>query len=348
MKGVVAHVEKRTTNGRGGGGRVKYVNMKKKHEKTGKEKGEDGKKRKFGFFTATTADARFLYDEVIVKRTYIREGRVHLPEYGATVIDVGANVGLFTCLCAAEQHARGAHVIAVEPNPSCCAAMELNLHRHDGALASLRREHQQQEKERQDARTTSTTRVDVVCAAAGDGSDTKDGVELTVYPCIGGWGSTKPDEEEVMRGMRCFVDALMQGSLRDARSAAGISGVIGRVACMFVPRTLVVAGFLRFVAARWLAQRTTMQCTSTTLSEIIRQYGEAKGNIDLIKIDVERAELAVLQGIDSRDWARVQQFVIEAHEDTLDDVTALLRERGYRLTIEENTAGLSLVYATLL
>ena len=139
--------------GRGGRRRLHHVKMKnyyydEKRRRKNKEK-EEKKKSSFGFFTPTKADARFLYEEVIVKRTYLREGRVHLPECGATVIDVGANVGLFTCLCAAEQHARGAHVIAIEPNPSCCAAMELNLHRHDGALASLLPRRQQQQQQQQ-------------------------------------------------------------------------------------------------------------------------------------------------------------------------------------------------------
>ena len=117
-----AGVERRRRYGSG----VHHVKIHD-YEKRRRKGGKSG----FGFFTATTADARFLYDEVIEKKTYLREGLVTLPECGATVIDVGANVGLFTCLCAAEVHTRDAHVIAVEPNPSCCTAMELNLYRHD-------------------------------------------------------------------------------------------------------------------------------------------------------------------------------------------------------------------------
>ena len=43
-------------------------------------------------------------------------------------VDVGANIGYFTLLAGSRIHAGGAgRVIAVEPNPECCALIERNL-----------------------------------------------------------------------------------------------------------------------------------------------------------------------------------------------------------------------------
>src|SRR5439155_18878501 len=75
--------------------------------------------------------------------------------------------------------------------------------------------------------------------------------------------------------------------------------------------------------------------------------------IDLLKIDAEKSELDIIQGIDDRDWAKIDQIVIEIHDRTgeaVKRIEALLIGRGYRCAVEEETllehSGLFNLYAT--
>lgn len=75
------------------------------------------------------------------------------------------------------------------------------------------------------------------------------------------------------------------------------------------------------------------------------------GPIDLLKIDVESAELAVLQGISAQLWPRVERVVVEVSHylpDGLARVVDLLSERGLRVDIPaSDSPGIAtLVWAT--
>ena len=60
-----------------------------------------------------------------------------------------------------------------------------------------------------------------------------------------------------------------------------------------------------------LSQLNTCQCQATTISELIKNAEIT--HIDLIKIDVEGAELQVLQGINEEHWHKINQIVMEVH-----------------------------------
>ena len=70
------------------------------------------------------------------------------------------------------------------------------------------------------------------------------------------------------------------------------------------------------------------------LSDVIRETGVQR--IDLLKIDVERSELDVLNGIDAADWPKIDQVVAEvADEDgRLSAVQGLLRRHGFDVVVE--------------
>ena len=76
-----------------------------------------------------------------------------------------------------------------------------------------------------------------------------------------------------------------------------------------------------------------VECQLRTASDVIREQNIAR--IDLLKIDVEKAELDVLQGFAPEDWAKVQQVVIEIHdvENRVNTVRSLLSQVGFQ-TIE--------------
>jgi len=77
------------------------------------------------------------------------------------------------------------------------------------------------------------------------------------------------------------------------------------------------------------------QCQLLSLSDVIAAEGVDR--IDLLKIDVERSEWDVLQGIKESDWPKIQQMVIEVHDegDNLERITDLLRVQGFQFHLEQ-------------
>lgn len=90
--------------------------------------------------------------------------------------------------------------------------------------------------------------------------------------------------------------------------------------------------FLDYVVGKALVTEA-VECRVRTVSEMIRE--ERVPRIDLLKVDVEKAELDVLEGIEAADWPLIRQVAVEVHdlEGRLAKVIALLRAQGFA-TIE--------------
>jgi len=80
-----------------------------------------------------------------------------------------------------------------------------------------------------------------------------------------------------------------------------------------------------------------------TLSEAINAEGIER--IDLLKVDVQRAELDVLKGITDAHWARIHQVVMEVHdargeasEGRIQQISSLLESRGFNVIAEQDNA----------
>ncbi|WP_067798522.1 FkbM family methyltransferase [Actinomadura formosensis] len=75
---------------------------------------------------------------------------------------------------------------------------------------------------------------------------------------------------------------------------------------------------------------------TTTLSRLAREHGLDR--IDLLKIDVEKAEVEVLEGIDEALWPRIDQIVMEVHDlgGRLRSVVGTLRARGFEVTSDQD------------
>ncbi len=143
-------------------------------------------------------------------------------------------------------------------------------------------------------------------------SDREEEAELTFYPRMAGLsGRFAGDDEEVTRSIVRTWLASTAGT-----GAAGL------------PEEEVS----RAVADLLQAERHS--CRLRPLSALIRELGVER--IDLLKIDVEKSELRVLQGLDDEDWPKIGQIVIEVHtRELLDAISPLLAERGYELAVDE-------------
>ncbi|MFY1634824.1 FkbM family methyltransferase [Solwaraspora sp. WMMB335] len=62
-----------------------------------------------------------------------------------------------------------------------------------------------------------------------------------------------------------------------------------------------------------LHEGRTIEVPVTTVSGLFREYGVER--VALLKVDVERAELDVLRGIEAADWPRIDAVVAEVHDE---------------------------------
>jgi len=225
-------------------------------------------------------EADFLYDEIFVQEGYLKHG-IRLVE-GATVFDVGANIGLFTLF--AGRLLADVTIYAFEPIPPVFEALRINAQLY-GLEARL-----------------------FDCGL----SDAPGTAEFTYYPnvtLISGRFADATEERDVVRSF-----------LRNQQQAGEISE----------------EQVEDLLGARLQAQRVNARLR--TLSEVIAEEGVLR--IDLLKVDVEKAEREVMAGLREEDWAKVQQVVIEVHDiaGRLAEMTGLLHRHGFEVVVEQDTA----------
>ena len=211
--------------------------------------------------------------EIVRDRTYLQHG-IELTE-GATVLDVGANVGVAAAFFAGECKAGVVHCF--EPVTSLFELLRKNVSRfpacvaHDYGLA----------------------------ATAGH-------AEITYYPGAAAMSGLYADPERDREFVR---NRLLSNGVPEGKADARLDG--------------------RFATV-------TETCELRTLSGVLRELSIE--HVDLLKIDVERAELDVLLGVEERDWSRIAQIACEVHGKggRLASITAILEDRGFAVTTDQD------------
>jgi amino acid adenylation domain-containing protein/FkbM family methyltransferase len=138
--------------------------------------------------------------------------------------------------------------------------------------------------------------------------------ELTFYPNLTGMTSFYPHEEQE----RALLSRILHNltSLEESRGSA------------------LLAGSDEYLKER--LRSSTFTAERRTLSYVLAETGVER--VDLLKIDVQKAELEVLEGIAEEDWPKIAQLAIELHDldGVLGKIESLLREKGYRVTVEQD------------
>ncbi|MGW0737579.1 FkbM family methyltransferase [Streptomyces sp. NPDC002851] len=229
------------------------------------------------------AETLHFYEDIFDHRTYAKNG-ISIPD-GATVVDVGGNIGLFTLF--SHYEAKDVRVFTFEPAPPLFKLLRQNVAEH-GVQAEL-------------------FNIGI--------SDTEATAQFTFYPRSSGMSSFHPDEEEEKHNLRTIIANQQQATASDevAELASHADAFLD----------------VRFEAIEFTA-------TLRPLSALIREQGIER--IDLIKIDVQKSERQVIDGIADEDWPKIQQMVLEAHDadGEVDRLVALLRSRGFTVKAEQD------------
>jgi FkbM family methyltransferase len=92
-------------------------------------------------------------------------------------------------------------------------------------------------------------------------------------------------------------------------------------------------------------EKEAVTCRLKTLSQIIAE--QKLDRIDLLKIDVEKSELPILNGITESDFAKIRRIVIEVHApEERGAITSLLEARGFRVRTRPALDQYQIVYAS--
>jgi amino acid adenylation domain-containing protein/FkbM family methyltransferase len=233
-------------------------------------------------FHRNRGETEFVYREIFEEQVYLRHG-VTLAD-GATVFDVGANIGLFDLLVT--QQWTGIDLYTFEPLLPIFEVLRANLELY-GIPAKLFQHG--------------------IASAAGT-------AEFHYFPHV----------------------SILSGRFADA--AAERETLTRFILSQLAPGEPVPgeAELEELLADR--LEKQSFLCPLRTLSEVIREHGVER--IDLLKVDVEKAELDVLLGIANEDWPKVQQVVMEVHdlEGRLGQITDLLEHHGFAVVAERDVA----------
>lgn len=127
--------------------------------------------------------------------------------------------------------------------------------------------------------------------------------------------------------------AVLKEGIRDQARLQGNSQAISEAA-------------LEWLSQQKLGEGIPVVCAMRTLSSVIYEHGLTR--VDLLKIDAEKCEEEILDGLADDHWPFIQQIVMEVHDSTgelLDRILDRLKNHGFQVTCqaaggEDSSAGL--------
>lgn len=246
-------------------------------------------------------ETKFLFQEIFGSDSaYSRDGLQFAP--GQTIVDAGANIGMFT-LFAAKATRGHARILSFEPIPSTHSVLAANC------VAAAEGKFDDVFKPAPGAQL----RISALRLGLSDGPAS---VTFEHSPHLSIWSARDP----------AFVEE------RKRRFAADLK--LGMSKASFLVQLLMpswVVSLLVGVFVRNMAATVPVPATLVTLSSIIDE--QQLPVIDLLKVDVEGSEEAVLRGIRPEHWPRIQQVVLEVENfAAVRAIKGALEARGFAVT----------------
>jgi hypothetical protein len=290
---------------------------------------------------ASGLEKRFLYEEIFRDESYFQEGVSVSPkdeDQPVNIVDVGANVGLFSICCLERTQGYRGRILAIEPIKQTFDLLRSNLDSytlHGGSCSAA----------------PSITPLQLgLTEKRGSSHD-----EFYVFPHALGWsGRTQcmSSGDTMSNDLRQFIDnALLEHS-----QSLAIPSALKHAALFLKRRAPWIYLLIVWIATRVLMLGATKEmCPTATLSSVLDRHmrldrGE---RIHLVKIDVEGGELMVLKGIEKRHWRLIDQIVLECHVSNVDAVLRVLEASSHlkNVTVKqtEDLQGTSLwmIYCTI-
>lgn len=99
--------------------------------------------------------------------------------------------------------------------------------------------------------------------------------------------------------------SILSGRFGDGTEAAALAGAHASLLLRAEDDRAELAGAIGDLVADRVAEGRAVTCALRTLSEVIDEHGVDR--IDLLKIDAEKSELAVLRGVRAEHWGLIRQ-----------------------------------------
>jgi FkbM family methyltransferase len=143
------------------------------------------------------------------------------------------------------------------------------------------------------------------------------------FPRLACWSSAYVDQSNL---------GLTRARLKQCLSGDVDAGLLFR---WLRPAPQPLRSLVLDVVAWWLTKIEYFDCEVRTISQILREQGVE--HVDLLKVDVEGAELDVLLGVEDADWPKIKQIVVEVEEfqERSKRIVDLLAEHGFETIATE-------------
>lgn len=241
-----------------------------------------------------------LYKEIFEDSIYFKHG-INVGE-NAVILDVGANVGGFS-IDLSQRHP-DATIIAFEPIPQTFSALKQNF------------EHRQ---------------IKGVLYNYGV-SNKREKATFYYYPEMSGMSGRFANKETIIGAVEKYFKYEKESIKNDGMKLT----VSERETVQSYYDNVDIHTGLNEEAKGYLSNLYSgepVDCQLIPLSDVIDAHNLTA--IDLLKIDVERSERLVLEGIREEHWTLIRQLVVEVDgDDNLQFAKQLLEEKNYKITVD--------------
>jgi FkbM family methyltransferase len=218
---------------------------------------------------------------------------------GATVLDVGANIGAFAIAAAKRCHGQ-LRLLCFEPVPPLFRALQRNLRQNPWLAAGEHRA------------------FDMALTSPEEAGSPCEFYYFRRFP--------RDSTMDLARKREEFEKFFAAQGSRAARAASWLGP-----GASLIERA--IGALPKGRAGRWMSDRVTglqrIRVARGTLTDIAAS--ENLTRIDLLKLDVEGSEVKVLAGIEPMTWRGIRQVVVESDgaDETTRSLVSLLEARGF-------------------